>query len=131
MNISNNFVKLKPFIISTVLGLTSVGLIGKIFEYRRRRIIKAEYDYAKAEFDFAKAEFELAKDQYNCANEALEGAIKLYEEAFTARESAKLEFDFVEFIDDEEPLNDKNRATYSTNPAESVKEVKTDEVSGS
>ena len=144
MNISNNFAKLKPFIIPTILGLATVGLAVQIKKIQRelhRQIagleglnsdilhLQLEYGYraAKDEYKFVIDEYAYAKNQYNYAKDGFENAKKLYDDALAAYESAKLEFD------DDELLGDNiNCATNSTiSPNEPIKEDKPDEVSGS
>ena len=145
MNISNNFAKLKPFIIPTILGLTTVGLsvqIKKIQRELHRQIagleglksdilhLQLEYGYraAKDEYKFVIDEYAYAKNQYNYAKDGYEYAKKLYDDALAAYESA-YESATLEFDDDELLGDNKNCATNST--IETKEEDKPDEISGS
>lgn len=141
MNSSNNFAKLKPFIIPTILGLATVGLAVQIKRIQRelhRQIagleglnsdilhLQLEYGYraAKDEYKFVIDEYAYAKNEYNYAKDGFEYAKKLYDDALAAYESTKLEFD------DEELFGDNiNCATNST--IETEEEDKPDEISGS
>ena len=127
MNISNNFAKLKPFIIPTILGLATVGLAVQIKRIQRelhRQIAGLEglnSDILHLQLEYG---YRAAKDEYKFVIDEYAYAKKLYDDALAAYESTKLEFD------DEELFGDNiNCATNST--IETEEEDKPDEISGS